>query len=118
MKKQAMQLLVDGSAGIYAYHSLVNRYLVYVFGAHGMQRLSEWMKTRADFDYLDLDNIFHPDNGEWCENIDYLTITESLYVYDTDTHLYWFIESIDGDIWAIHPEAEWNDTSEQWELKQ
>lgn len=113
ISKDVQILLVDSNAGIYAFRNLSCNFPLFV---NNDLSLSGWLLTRADFSD-NINEVFNPDNIEWCENIEYLTTTESLSVKD-DRGMHWRIEQSEhGDIWAINPNAEWNDDLDEWELE-
>jgi len=106
METEPMTLLVNSSMGIYAYHDLAVMYRLFV----GNKTLEEF------FDGESTDRVFHPDNSDWCENIDWAE-NNGLKVEDNQGIL-WRVESIDGDIWAIHPDAEWHEEDETYLIKE
>lgn len=100
-------LLVDGSHGIYAWYNLASRYTLFLAIARVQDSLT---LEEYDQDAAKLD--FHPDNQEWCENIQYAE-SKGLYVQNDDG-TFWRVEQIDGDIWAINPLAEWDDEAGEY----
>ena len=99
MSNEAMQLLVDSHHGIYCWKSLAERYFLY----------------RDDGTQLPQDNMiqaFDPDNEYWCDEVD-CNLNTGLYVMNDDKTL-WRVDQIEGDIWAINPEAEWSEEDETY----
>ena len=105
-----MILLIDGASGIYSYHELINNYPLYLEnGVIDKNGNVEYIKIENRLEGNDCtEGLFHPDNEEYCDNIDYY---EPLYV-KKDNGEYWRVESIDGDIFAINPKAIWSDTED------
>lgn len=96
MEKEPMILLVDSANGIYAWDCLGKRYHLY----------------REDGNQFEYTGQFHPDNEFWCENIDF----EGYLYVKNDFGILWRIEDHEGDIFAINPNAEWNDETQQYEV--
>ena len=114
MNTLPIMLLVDSAAGIYTYDSLVTRYPVYV-GEDNRKPLAEWLASNPDFLDETVDTVFHPDNEHWCDNIDTIE-NHGLYVQHTESGEFWRVESVDGDIFAVNPAAEWSDETETYIL--
>ena len=93
--------LVDSHHGIYAAHELACRYPL--FGESGVEQDREALKAQ-----------FHPDNPENCENIEYLF--PRLFVKELESGALWRIEWHEGDIIAVHPEAQWNEEIDGYEF--
>jgi len=108
----ATELLVDGHHGIYTYHELARRYPVFVQEGEEYILLDSKLAKSPEYD-ADLSNVFHPDNDSWCENIDHFS---PLYI-KSDKGEFWLVDSRDGDLFAVHPDAEWNEETETYELK-
>ncbi len=117
-------LLVDGSAGIYAYDELVRRYEVFVYrdgideGSEKGDLYESFEKylERSNKDYPDLNprnisTVFSPDNDGFLENI--VDFEGSLFVKGTDG-VYYEVTSIDGDIFGVNPEADYDDITETY----
>lgn len=100
MNEDLMLFLVDSAHGIYAWHNLATRYPL--FDENGNR--------------LNLEKEFHPDNEEWCENIEWFS--QNVYVKNKETDSLWQVEQSEhGDIWAINPLAVWNDDNQEYELE-
>lgn len=110
-----MQLLIDSHHGIYAYDVLRQSYPLFIRTVTYEPLETYLAKHRDYFGDEELRSIFHPDNDQWCENIDYLE-SHGLYVQH-ENGSFWPVQSIDGDIWAINPDAEWNDETETYTLE-
>ena len=109
-------LLVSCEHGMYAWHSLVTRYTLFVSdGPEKYVPLHEWLAVRADMDGETLETVFHPDNEQSCENVESCAHYNILAVRHDDGS-FWRIEQGDGDIWAINPQAVWNDETDQYEI--
>ena len=89
-KEEVQTLLVNSANGIYAFHTLATNYDLY--SQEGIQYNKEVMIRD-----------FNPDNEDYCDNVCY--IEQDLYVKE-EGKLY-RVESIEGDIWAINPAAEY-----------
>ena len=90
-------ILVDDHNGIYSWYELAIRY--YLHDSEGKE-------------ITGLAKKFHPDNENWMDEVDYYD-SNGLYV-ENDGKL-WPV-SQDGDIWAINPNAVWNDLEECYQL--
>ena len=99
---QATVELVDNAAGIYAADTLVARNNL--FDCSG--ELFSNARLREEL---------HPDNREYCENIDHYFYETGIYAKDSYGIL-WRCEFWEGDIICVHPNAEWNDDLNAWEL--
>ena len=111
-----INLLVDGSAGVYAYSSLAKRYPLFIDSHTGRHTdLAEHLKNDAYIGEESIESVFDPDNEFYCENIDWLTCNNTLCVKH-DNGEYWRVESIDGDIFAVNPKASWNDDIDNYEI--
>jgi hypothetical protein len=112
-------LLVDCAHGVYAWHSLVTRYPLFVSDGPATKGkyvpFVEWLTARADMDGETIETVFHPDNEQSCENVEYCAYHNILAVRHDDGS-FWRIEQVEGDIWAINPLAVWNDETDQYEL--
>ena len=103
MSTKAMSLLVDGAQGIYAWHSLVTRY----------ELVNKDGEPITEIEGQPLAEAMHPDDENWGENADGLKDRLEARVKGSDGKL-WRIEQIEGDIWAIHPDAEWDETQDTY----
>lgn len=99
--ENAVELLIDGIAGIYSYNELINRYTVYSETPDGYEKFSDRIERdnkalgRADT----LETIFNPDNpGNLLRYF-----RGKLYV--SIEGVFYSVVSIDGDIFAVHPDA-------------
>ena len=106
-----MVLLVDSHHGIYTHKVLAETYPLFMAENGDHIPLLEWMNSRADFDGETLESVFDPDNEDWCENIEYIEYHNQLRVKNGNG-TFWEVQSIDGDIFAINPLAEWDDEME------
>jgi hypothetical protein len=88
------KLLVDSRAGIYAWKSLAESTPLF----------------REDGTPLKAEELAGLKGENWCEELDFIGF-DSIYVKSDDGKL-WNVYQ-DGDIWAVHPEAEWDD-EEDW----
>ena len=90
---------MDGHHGIHCYQQLAIRYKLYKEDGSPLPR-------------EDLDGLKGED---WCEWIDWM---DDIYTMSLSDELY-RVESIDGDIWGIHPDAQWDDEQETytWETE-
>ncbi len=86
------ELLVDGVHGIHCVPSLADRYPLF----------------HEDGTPLTDQELGGLKGENWCEEIDYMG---DIYVKCVEG-LLWYVYQ-DGDIWAVHPDAEWSD-SEEW----
>jgi len=57
------------------------------------------------------EELGYDDNEDWCENIEYIEYHNQLRVKNGNG-TFWEVQSIDGDIFAINPLAEWDDEME------
>ena len=117
----AMEHLVSNQNGVYAYHVLAKNFPLYVEFQSGVKtELDDFLLNNSDVmnDYYTKSTVFNPNDerGEWCENIEYLTHL-GLYAL-SDNNEYWHIESIEGDIYAINPAAEWSEEDDVYIIKQ
>jgi hypothetical protein len=100
MNEDAMQFLVDSANGIYAWYRLAKNYPL--FDENG----NRWY----------LEKEFNPDNEEWAENVEWFS--DRIFVSNQDTGYLWRIEQSEhGDIWAINPNAIWNEENQEYELE-
>jgi len=100
---EAVKLLVDGSNGIYCWHNLTKWFPLYV-------------KEGDEYTEVDHTISFHPDIEDWCEAVDEAT-NNGLYVKKEDG-IYWRVEQMDGDIFAIHPAAVWDEDNDCYSFKE
>lgn len=91
MNHEPMKLLVDSHHGVYTYKVLAESYPL--FHDNGKPFTKSQVGT-----LLDVDDEYYWDDVEMLEP----------YVRDNDGKL-WRVESIEGDLFAIHPDAEWSD---------
>lgn len=98
-------LLVDSCHGVYTWHNLASRYPLFVGNKH--IPLAEYLLTSMPDETIE--TVFHPDNPQWCENIDYMNY---IYVQNNDG-TFWLVQQ-DEDIWAINPEAVWSEEEEDY----
>jgi hypothetical protein len=116
----AQLLLVDSAHGVYAWHSLVTRYPLFVSDGPLTRGqyvpFGEWLAARACMVNETIETVFHPDNEESSENIEYCAYNNILAVQNSDGS-FWRIEQGDGDIWAINPLAVWNDETDSYEVQ-
>jgi hypothetical protein len=111
------KLLVDCVHGINAWHNLASRYPLYVQPKHNgpFETFETWLQNNSDImEGATLQTVFHPDNEDYCENIEYMDKL-NLSVQN-DSGSYWRIEQSEGDIWAINPLAVWSDDLDAYEL--
>jgi hypothetical protein len=87
------QELVDSHHGIYAWQSLAQRYPLYYENGDPITK-------------RDKRDLINTDDPDYWDTIAYLE--SELHVKHKNGEL-WRIEQHDGDIIAIHPDAEWND---------
>src|SRR5574340_480436 len=116
MKKEPMGHLVSSQNGVYCYHVLAKNFPLFVgFTGGKKQELSDFLLNNSDVmgAAYTLETVFNPDNPGWCENIDYLERL-GLFVQSAMDETFWRIESIEGDIWAINPCAEWDDEADNY----
>jgi len=110
------ELLIDGVAGIYAYNELVSRYTVYTYRdiPKEYEKLEDTLKREAlnnpEEKPREIDTIFNPDNDEFIENIE--DFTNNLYVSIEGT--FYSIESENGDIFATHPDADYEEETDSY----
>lgn len=113
-ESEPMILLVDSHHGIYCWHILATNYAdsLYIDREGGCYDL--FSDTITDIDET-IETVFHPDNAEWCENINW-------YQYELcirhSSGEYWRIAQIEGDIWAIHPHATWDEDADTWVINE
>ena len=111
MKNEPMELLVDNHAGVYSYHNLAQQYPLYVtdevITGYRYIDLATYLSRRADMEGETLETVFHPENEEWCENVEYLQ-SHNILAVQADNGDYWTVDAIDGDLWAINPKAVWD----------
>lgn len=95
---EAQNLLVDSHHGIYCWQVLAERFPL--FRQNG-EPISDTLKAEL----IDVDSEDYWDVVEYeCDEI---------YVRHESGLLY-HIEQIEGDIWAIHPDAKWSETFENY----
>lgn len=111
--REPMMLLVDSRHGVYTYDTLVKTYPLFMAEDDKYIPLLDWMSSRADFDGETPETVFHPDTENWSENVDCIEYRNQLCI-KTNAGEYWQVQSIDGDIWAINPSAEWSDETEEY----
>ena len=89
------KLLVDGCHGVYCWKNLAERYPLF----------------KEDGSPLTEEELSSLKGEDWPEAVDFL---EPLYVRQDErsNSPLWLIYQ-DGDIWAVHPDAEWSD-EEEW----
>lgn len=119
----ATMTIITEDSGIYAYHHLATFYgeHLYVDTYDGYRPFLEWLAEgqmdlmTPDFeDAHTAEGIFHPDNPEWMENVEFVRWSYPLAVkIDGD---FWHLESEDGALIAVNPDAMWNDEIEAWVL--
>lgn len=109
-------LVVDGSFGVFSWNRLVEAYSASLFveNADTYIELESYLDGREDYKDESLETVFNPDNHLYCDNIDDLSDKLRLKVGDE----YWKILQEDGDIFAIHQDAIWDEDSGQWILEQ
>ena len=95
VQESAFVLLVDGAHGIYAWKRLAQCWPLF-------------LEDGSEISESDRSELMGED---WCE---FVSHGSDLYVKDDDDRL-WRIEQ-DGDIWAIHPNANWCEGCGQWTL--
>lgn len=114
---KAIELLVDDHHGVYSYHVLAQQHPLYVndgpLTGYKYIDLATWLSRRADMDGETLETVFHPDNEEWSENVEYLEYHNILAV-EGDNGEYWQVMSLDGGIFAINPKVEWDYEKEEY----
>jgi len=117
MQNDAQILLVGSATGIYAWHSLAARYPLFVSDGPITNNkyipLEDWIERRADMAEETVGTIFNPDNDCSLENIEYCAYHNILAVQNSD-NAFWRIEQTDGDIWAINPEAIFDEATDAW----
>ena len=96
-KKETMVHLVNSAHGIYTYYVLACNYT-----------LTDDMGGRLESCKED----FNPDTcEEWMDSIDYDEPHVQMSVGDN-----WRVESIEGDLYAINPSAEWDEERGEYVL--
>ena len=114
---EPMELLVDNHAGVYSYHTLAQQYPLYVtdevITGYRYIDLATYLDRRADMEGETIQTVFHPENEEWCENVEYLQ-SHNILAVQADNGDYWTVDAIDGDLWAINPNAVWDDSAETY----
>jgi len=110
MSKSTMYNLVSNQNGIYSYYILAKNYRLFLATgyADGKPLYTEYNEDKAKKD-------FHPDNEQWCDSIDWAE-NYGLSIKDEDGS-FWRVESIEGDIYAINPNAEWDEDEDAYILK-
>lgn len=120
MNEDAQILLVNNQHGIYTYHVLATNFPLFVSDGFVTNSnyipLKEWLAHREDMANETIETAFHPDNEESVENIEYCAYHNILAVQNEKTGDFWRVESIDGDIWAINPHAEYDEELETYVL--
>lgn len=119
-EEASVYLLVDGVRGIYSYDFLIKNYPIYVFdgkveGGETYISFVDYLKREAlncaECEPRTIEDIFNPENEEFSENISEFEF--SLYVKG-DNGVFYEITSMNGEIFAIHPEAEYDDETETY----
>jgi len=130
---EPMVCLIDGAAGIYAWHELVTRYDVFVSwkDAPRVQKtLYSTIRTisqekdanfsplrcvdvlrRLNYTEETINTIFHPDTESYLENV--ADLEDCLFVKIGER--YWSIYQ-EGDIFAVNPDSEWSNETESFEV--
>lgn len=119
MSKETMILLINSATGVYNYHSLILRYPVLVDVGGEVIPIANWLCKQTGFEEETLATLFHPDNEHYCDNIEHFdTSQDTLMVKEGGKGLWdwWAVECIEGDIWAINPEADWDEEKNTWVL--
>jgi len=133
---EPMVCLIDGAAGIYAWHELVTRYDVFVSWKDAPRGQADpktglfvcplmnvantpKMEPLRNIDVLrrlnyteeTINTIFHPDTESYLENV--ADLEDCLFVKSGER--YWRIWQ-EGDIFAVNPNSKWNDETESFEV--
>jgi hypothetical protein len=112
----AMEYLVNSQNGIYAWDVLLNNFKVYV-NDNKPHELKNWLMNNSDkMDGETIKTLFHPDNEHYCENIEFLNCGAYYLSIIDKQGIHWTIDQIDGDIWAIHPMAKWDEDKETYTI--
>jgi len=101
---EPMELLVDGHHGIYCWQRLATLYAADRF------ELTFYDHTPA----LDIlaNGLFDPHTEDYCDNMDWFCDDVTIKL----DGLTYTVEQIDGDIFAVHPDAEWNEYNESYRM--
>ena len=117
---EPMVHLVNCQHGVYNYHVLSTNYIdnlcVYL-GDGKYQLLSEFISNNLEYNEETIETIFNPENEGYCENIDHIERSYPLHILNSDNGLYYRVECIEGDLWAIHPEAEYCEEEDTYTLE-
>ena len=116
---EPMAHLVNCQHGVYNYQILLSNYSdnIYVLGPKGYMLFTDFLNWCADYPNDTIDTIFNPDNEDYCENIDHIEWAYPLHILNSDDGLYYRVECIEGDLWAIHPEAEYCEEEDTYKLR-
>jgi len=95
---EVQTLLVDSCHGIYAWKSLAERYPL--FRENG-EPISDTLKAE----------LIDVDAEDYLDVIEYEC--DEIYVQH-ESGLFYHVQQLDGDIWAIHPDAQWSETFESY----
>ena len=100
---EPLELLVDSHHGIYCWQRLVEMYDAPEYNLKFSQLPDEAENYHR---------LFDPLNEQYCENIDWFCDDVEI----TLGGLVYRVEQLDGDIFAIHPNAEWSEYLQEYRL--
>lgn len=115
-EKETMICLVSNQAGIYAANNLIHNFYenLYLGAIENKTPFNIAICNNVSFESETKETIFNPDNQYCDDNIEYCFYNIGLLILNNDDNLYYRIEFIEGDIFAIHPNAIWCEETENY----
>jgi len=114
-KDQPVACIINSACGIYAAKALIEIWGEDLYVKVSTKRYQPLFEYIAECNYLNgetKETVFDPENEHFNENLDHLFLNMQLSI-KTETG-YWRTEFIEGDIFAINPDAVWDHEQDQF----